>query len=719
MYTAPSAPLGGQVRRPRAGEEIDVTRLMLAARRQGWLPIAGALAGAVMALAVTLMSIERFTAASTILIEGSETAFLGEVSPLPEALRDDLSVRNELEVLRSQRLALSVVDRLALQDDMDFMNPPTALVSQVKDGVKGIIKGALGLVGIGGGGSAGGGAAAGEDLRATPRERAAGLLRLNLTVERINRSNVMTLAYEGRDPQRVTRIVRAYGEAYAAFRASQSLSEADAASDWLLRRLDGLEARSAEAASTLRDFRLENEIVSVRGDLLSNQQLSELASRLVDAQGRTAERKARLDQYEALLDDGSANTILSALAMGGGSDEAMLAEMRRRHQETSIQRRAVVDRWGAEHPEAARLTDQLGDIDAEIVAVLGDAMAAIRADYRIAVDHEAALRQSLSTLVVDSGTLSDEVGQLQRLEAVSETYNELYASFLRQLETLAEQATYPRRGASVLSEAEVPKGASSPNTTLAVAAGLVLGGLFGGGIGALREILPQPLRTAEDARRASGVGCAGLMPAAGDPEPGTLQLAERTLDNAVSLALRRGKRRGAVEDGRALVLMVTALTRREEPGIAARIAERLAATERRVLFIGLGGEGAEWLDKAANWPGAPVHCVALDPADLGPDAMLWRILDGVEGMEVPDCVVVAAPPLVAGPAAEAVAARADTALLAAAWGATGPDLVAEALEAHPALSAALAAMILSDADARAARRYVRPSGFENAVLRQA
>ena len=81
---------------------------------------------------------------------------------------------------------------------------------------------------------------------------------------------------------------------------------------WLQGRIGELRDRSQEAALEVETFRAENGLTAARGELMSEQQLSDLNSQLVVAQADTANALARYTQYKSIIDSGPENAVKNA-----------------------------------------------------------------------------------------------------------------------------------------------------------------------------------------------------------------------------------------------------------------------------------------------------------------------------------------------------------------------------------------------------------------------
>ena len=447
---------------------------------------------------------------------------LDQVSPLPNAVRSDTAVQSEIEIIKSRALAYQVVDLLRLDQDADFLSPPLGATDKAARAVSALTRPLAAVLTPAPpdrqnpdpvtetGGTLP--ADLGFDLAVTDRDRAAGILRDRLTVSRSGRSLVIEIGFADFDPTRAAMIARGYGVAYEGFQLVTTNEVAAKAEQWLRERLVVLEQKSIEAAAALQEFRTENDLVQVRGDLLTEQQQSELASELVTASAATAEAEAYLASIESLLQRAESDPEIVAVPFVEGLVEGDSQDLRRTYLKASQNYARIVSRHGADHPQALQLDESIQSMKSALMRELQQATEAARVAYNIALGREQSLRAGLAATTDTSDWNVALRGRLQQLEAISETYAQVYRDYLARLEVAMQQQNFPIASVKVISPAEIPKSPSSPRKKAILLGGLFLGGLLGALLGTLRELAPKPVRTVTELRQEIGLNCAGMLP---------------------------------------------------------------------------------------------------------------------------------------------------------------------------------------------------------------
>lgn len=702
---------------------VDVGSIMRAMRRQAALIVTCATVGIVIAILMILGSVPRYAAVETVLLDEERAELLNEVSPLPNAVRTDTAVQSEIEIIKSRTLAYQVVDLLDLDEDADFLSPPIGATQRVIGAASSLTDPLARLLtpspptpsGYGAVADGESGASSPKfNLEVTDRDRAAQILRDRLTASRLGRSLVIEIKFTDFEPRRAALIARGYGSAYESFQLVTTNEIAAKAEGWLRERLEVLERNSIDAAAAVQQFRVANNLLQVRGNLLTEQQQSELASELMTAAADAAEAEAKLESMESMLVRAQAGedilTVPFIEGQLGGNGETL----RRDYLDARLRYDRLVGQFGEEHQQAQRLTGIIELLEEALHVELEQATGAARVAYSVSRSREQSLRTDLDAITGTSDANVALRGRLQQLEAISETYAQVYRDYLARLEVTMLQQGFPIAAIKIISPAEVPKSASSPRKKAMLFAGMVLGGLLGVLIGTGKEMLPKPVRTVSTLRQEVGVNCAGLLPGAKSiGDTGGPATCLRTLERlAQACEANRQQSEG-------ILIAVAPLSPglEDQHGLPTTLAAHLSRNgARRVLLIheepmpprampATKAKGVEimhlqtvlqnWSDgKATNANGVEFDLLAKDLRDEF--AFVLFALRPVSQADRSDPHVWTY----------------DTTILRVPWGQVLPGFVTDVLMDHPRFRAALATTVLEDAELATARRYMSPSSYE-------
>lgn len=737
---------------------IDLDRLLAAARRRIWIVVLFAVLGLALGVAYLVFTPPLYTASTNILLDDSLTKFAEDKQTPPVGAQADAMVLSEVEILKSSRLARTVVTTEKLQDNEAFLNPPRSPLARLKAGVKSIA-GLLASSPVDTGGSA-------EDARIG---KAIARLQAGLTAERVGRSLVIELSFEDNDPRLAGSITRAYADAYLSDHLDANFDATQRATVWLQGRLDDLRESSQKAALDVEQFRAKSGLTAARGELMSEQQLSDLNSQLILAQADTANASARYNQFKAIIDSGPDNAVNNATIPtekgSSGNNSATINDLKARYMGIYKREQDISSRFGADHPQAVALRREEADLTRQIFAELQRLTESYRNEYEVAKSREDSLRTNVQNLSGQNSKTGKDQVELRNLEQKSQALATLYQAFLARYEEASQQQTFPIAQARVISQAGNPVSPSSPRKTMVLGLSLVLGLFAGAAAAAAQEFRERFFRTGDDVRDALDMNFLGYLPsitqglieparkngqdAKGqqqlNPEtvtPRMLRVAINAPSSSFAETLRNVKLAGDVVLHRSpckVIGFVSVLPREGKTTTAANFAGLLAANGARTLLVdadlrnpGLSRSLPRLPDKGLveaivgeqRWQNA---CLTDRKTRLSilPTVGRRRLSHTSELISGPgmaglleearksfDYIVVDLPPL--GPVidAKAFAPLADSFVLVAEWGVTPRVLVRSLLQTERQIAAKTLGVVLNKTDMKKLAHYGPFGGAE-------
>ena len=116
---------------PLAG--IDFDRMIAIANRQ-WRVVGLAIAVAVvLGVAYLLTAVPKYTAVTDVMIDQNTSKIADQLSALGGGLEDEAAILSQVELLKSDKIGLAVVDKLDLGNDPTFMSSAGSPLSRLKD----------------------------------------------------------------------------------------------------------------------------------------------------------------------------------------------------------------------------------------------------------------------------------------------------------------------------------------------------------------------------------------------------------------------------------------------------------------------------------------------------------------------------------------------------------------------------------------------------------
>ena len=447
--------------------QMDFRGILILVRRSK-KTIFSTTAASLLLMAVFILAVpHRYTATTQILIDPTDLRAVGsELNPTNQ-MSDIavLQVESQVRVLTSDSVLRRVIKTEALDRDAEFAGRPS------------LLRGLIGAVGLG--------SAAPADSTLT----ALTALRRSLVVKRAERTYVVDVSVTSLYPGKAERIANAIAQAYLAEQTDVRSDAARQFSQTLSARLNELKDRVREAEERVEAFKARNNILGASGQLLNEQQLSELNNQLGATRARAAQAKARLEEVERpQRTEGDVGAVPEAVqsptitALHGQYAEIVHREA---EQMTSL---------GARHPAVIEIQAQADRLRRMIEEEVNRTALSARSEYESAHANEDMLARSLETLKHNAFVTNEAMVTLRELERDVQARRAVYEAFLVRARETGEQERLDTKNIRVISRADLPLHRSFPpsNLILAVAA-LALG--IGAGI-AITILRPRSDETA-------------------------------------------------------------------------------------------------------------------------------------------------------------------------------------------------------------------------------
>jgi succinoglycan biosynthesis transport protein ExoP len=685
-----------------------------------------------------LYATPKYTATAALLVDTKSAAFLRNQPTINDAQYINGLVESQAEVVQSDGVARAVVRKLHLADDEAFLANGHGRLATVIDAVRGLFAPAR---------------RTGADQRET---LAAALLQKLLSVTRLGESYVLDVSVTTRDPHMSARLANAVAAAYAQVGLDVKNQATRRAGGWMDDRLAKLRVQASQADAKVQAYKAAHNIVDTDKGLLDQHELSELGGQLVLAHAATAQAKARYDQIQSILKNGTyQGSVMDSLS----SD--VINKLREQY--LSDQRRHT--QWAAEfgpnNGTVRKLEQEMAALRRSIESELARIADGYRSAYQSAAAGEQALQHKLHQLTERANGINEQLVTMRSLQNQADAYRALYASFLQRYTQALQDESFPVAEAEVVAQAQPPAKESWPNPRLILAAAAVLG--LGAGFGAaiLRDSFDRGIRTAAQLRAALGVDCLGLMPlitGAGATRrhrrrdaarnvaarslanwPPLLRLAGTAPMSQSAEAMRRTRARidqlRIDAPGGRVIGCVSARSGEGKSTISANLAASMARSGKRTLLIDwdLRKQSLTTALEAGALPGFidivtrpgdaitdvlwqdPVTQLQFLPAGPGAPSTLpcavdllhtpatQALIDTVRRYY--DYIVVDLPAMEAANDADSAAAMVDAALLVVEWGRTDIDLIADCLAGTHAVPPRLIGAVLNKVELRNMRRY--------------
>jgi succinoglycan biosynthesis transport protein ExoP len=433
-----------------------------------------------------------YTASAMLMIDSKRVQLFQPQSMFSDLPVDASTVESQVEVLKSDTVALAVIKKLNLLDDPEFVGPAGGLIGSL-----------FSLFDFFGS------KAPSSEFALT--RHAVEVFQHRLGVRRIGLTYVIQISFRSYNPDRAAQIANAIADAYIDDQLESKYQAARRAGVWLQQRLRELRDQASTAERAVVAFKNSNNMVDAGGRTINEQQLAELNSQLVLAQSQTAEARARLDRVQAVLKSNSPEATVTGTVADTLKNDVII---KLRTQYLEMARREVdwATRYGANHLAVVNLRNQMQELQNSIRDELKRIAEGYKSDFEIAKQHEASVQKQLDDAVTQSQVTGKAQVTLRDLESSAQSYRALYDNFLQRYMESVQQQSFPITEARVISAASRPLTPSNPRTRLILMVASAIGVAFGIAAGAWRDLADRVYRTRHQVEERLGTECIALVP---------------------------------------------------------------------------------------------------------------------------------------------------------------------------------------------------------------
>jgi succinoglycan biosynthesis transport protein ExoP len=450
-------------------------------RRQMYLIIFVASLVPASAILFLVFTPPEYVARATLIIDAKKAPMSQQQPAAADLPLDTAFVGSQVEILRSDNIARSVIKNLNLKGNFEDLPGVSNKES-----------------------------AANQSTDARNEARALNEFERRLSINRIGTTYIIEIAYRSLDPERAAKISNAVAEAYIADQLDAKYEATRRATNWMQDRITELHTQVTGAETAVVTFKTKNNIVNTGGansPLVGQQQIGELNTQLVKMRAGTAEAKARLDRIEEVINSGSVNaTVADALK------NDVVSKLRSQYFELAFREADWSARYGSGHLAAVNLRSQMEEVRKAIFDEFKRLAETYKSDFEIAKQREEDVQKQLATAVSLSQASDRAQISLRELESRAQSYKSLFDTFLQRYTESLQQQSFPISEARLISPATPPSRSSYPKTFTVLSTAILLGSVLGFGVGWLRDKSDRTFRTRDDVERFLSLECLALIP---------------------------------------------------------------------------------------------------------------------------------------------------------------------------------------------------------------
>lgn len=393
-------------------------------------------------------------------------------------------VPSEIQVLISRDLTGKVIDKLGIVQNPSLLTDDPVL-NNSKSSTAALSK---------------------EDA-AKRRENLTGQILSNLKVRQVEKSRAIEVSFEGKNPQIAADIVNTLTKLYIEQQLSSNFDAIRMTNDWMADRVAETQKKVFEADTKVAKYRAEAGIVDSRGIDLIEQNITELSNKLTTAKAELSAAEARLGAVQDKKKLESAPEVLNA---------PLIQNLRQREAESRDELAALQNQLGAEHPKVQTARAQVNEISGKIRQEISKLAQGQQAERDTALKNVENIEAQIATLKTDYNKYKSDNVELAALESEAATNRAFLETLsLRFRETQSQEDNkFQTPYARIISPAAVPDYPSSPKGKLIMAAALLVGLAFGGGLALALDMMQHGVYNGRQLQRITGKTNIAVVPKA-------------------------------------------------------------------------------------------------------------------------------------------------------------------------------------------------------------
>jgi capsular exopolysaccharide synthesis family protein len=574
-------------------EEKHIRDYVRVLYKRRWIAIPAFLIVFVTMTVNTLRETPLYQGRAQLLIEkdAPNVATLDQMFQSQEGWFNDEFYQTQNRILQSRSLAKRTIDQMKLWDAPRLGNGPLPRAAFSPTGLLwSMVNGALSLARRP---FAQPPSAPAETAEAEPRrgaETPAQSARIDeflggLSINPVRNTRIVEIRYTSTDPVFAAEAANAVATAYMQQNLEFKVSTSKEAGDFLTKQLQEQRAAVEASERAMQEFKEKNGAVSIADGTssIAVQRLTDLNAALIKAKTERINKESLYNQLKAMQANGTIDTFPAVLANEYIQGlKTNLAQLQREQAQLS-------ERYLKDHPEMIKANSAVQTASAKLNAEISKVVDGVSNEYRAALAQEQSLQGALNSQRAEALGQNKIGVTYSVLQREVDSNRQIYENLLQRTKETGISGERRATNVRIVDQAEVPRGAISPNVqrdmTLAFLAALTLGiGLAFG-----FEHLDNRIKTPQELKAHLGIPFLGMVPTiAKDKE----SHANPLLNNGVPAnfaeafkSVRTNVLFSTAEEGMRSLVITSAGPGEGKSLVASNLAIAMAQASQRVLLI--------------------------------------------------------------------------------------------------------------------------------------
>lgn len=453
-------------------------------RRQKWIVGGFAAVGLLLAGAFLYATPRVYQASAEIFFDRGNRPVVTQTPVLTDAPFDSSFFESQGQIIKSDKIALSVVKKLGLANDPEFTSGDllAVLLNFLRRGE--------------------------PATEAEREELAASHLVQKLDAKRVGLTYFVDITFQSTRASTAESVVKAVVDAYIADQRDTRFESARVANEWLQQRLEELRRKATLDEQAVNAYKAKNKIVSASGGLIGDQSMSALNTELAAARAKASDALARMERMQAILQSDDAHLAVEA-SVSEALVSPIITQLRQDYLALNSKADEYALRYGKGHRAVTNLQEKVRELELAIRAELRRLVETSKSEYLIAARRQENIEKDLALAVSQSQATSRAQVALRDLESAAQSSRSLYNLFQGRFLEAAQQQSMSMSDVRLNGPIVVNNQKRAPKI---LGLGLVAGLALGVGISALRELMNRSFLTSRQVSTALKIPCVSLVP---------------------------------------------------------------------------------------------------------------------------------------------------------------------------------------------------------------
>jgi polysaccharide biosynthesis transport protein len=432
----------------------------------------------------TLRETRLYEAVSELAIFPENSNVLGlKDGEAPSAEDWDYSVAIETQtaILRSDSLALKVIDKMHLDRDPRFVGGQGTRPDSGRDL---------------------------SSLRPSYEETTSLLnaFHAGLSLRAIPRTRLVEIRYLHHDPNLAAEIVNTLARTYIEENFKKKYESLTQTSEWLSTELQDLQLKVETSEEKLVRYQKDHSILGVdEKQNIVTAKLDELNREL------TAAESDRI-QKESLYRFATSGDPVLLAKMSPDESAGLLGKLREKEADLDTQYAQLTTVFSSGYPKVTEISNQLKQVRSQIAAEEKRMQDRLRSDYLAALQRETLLTSAFEQQKQEANKLNESAIAYSVLKRDAESNRQLYQDLLQRMKEAGVTAGLKSSNIRVVDVARTPTHPVTPNIPRSLKLGFLLGLCSGVGLAFLLESLDRTVRHMEELSAISTLPALGTIP---------------------------------------------------------------------------------------------------------------------------------------------------------------------------------------------------------------